>query len=166
MLAAALAGIICYYVGALVDFWALKLIDASIERVLLFSYPALVVLISSFMRRRAPERRLVARNAGHLRGHLLRHGRRRPPELRANLFGASLVLIAALTTAIYFLIGERYARELGSTRFAAVGMSSSAVVLAMHFALFRSFDEIAALECARLAAARHPGASPACSCPA
>ena len=47
--AAALAGIVCYYVGALVDFWALTLIDASIERVLLFSYPALVVLISSIM---------------------------------------------------------------------------------------------------------------------
>ncbi len=57
--AAALAGIIGYYVGAMVDFWALELIDASIERVLLFSYPALVVLISSFMRRRAPERRMV-----------------------------------------------------------------------------------------------------------
>ena len=53
------------------------------------------------------------------------------------------MLIAALTTAIYFLIGERYTHELGSTRFAAIGMSSSAVMLALHFALFRSFDEFA-----------------------
>ena len=36
------------------------------------------------------------------------------------------MLIAALTTAIYFLIGERYTHELGSTRFAAIAMSSSA----------------------------------------
>src|SRR5262245_33958144 len=56
--AAALAGIICYYVGAMVDFWALQMIDASIERVLLFSYPALVVLLSAIMRRAAPERRV------------------------------------------------------------------------------------------------------------
>ena len=56
------------------------------------------------------------------------------------------MLIAALTTAIYFLIGERYTHELGSTRFAAIGMSSAAVMLALHFALFRSFGEIAALE--------------------
>ena len=55
------------------------------------------------------------------------------------------MLIAALTTAIYFLIGERYTHELGSTRFAAIAMSSSAVVLALHFALFRSFDELAPL---------------------
>ena len=48
---AALAGAGCYYVGALSDFYALTLIDASIERVLLFSYPALVVLFASVLTR-------------------------------------------------------------------------------------------------------------------
>jgi drug/metabolite transporter (DMT)-like permease len=67
-------------------------------------------------------------------------------EFTQNLFGASLVLIAALTTAIYFLIGERYTHELGSTRFAAIGMSSSAVALVVHFALFRSFRELSLLD--------------------
>ena len=143
--AAALAGIICYYVGALVDFRALELIDASIERVLLFSYPALVVLISSFMRRRAPERRVVLAMLVTYAGIYFAMGGIDLGELRTNLLGASLVLIAALTTAIYFLIGERYIHELGSARFAAIGMSSSAIVLALHFALFRSFDEIARL---------------------
>ena len=85
-------------------------------------------------------------------------------ELRANLFGAGLVLIAALTTAIYFLIGERYTHELGSTRFAAIAMGTSAVVLAVHFALFRSFSEIARTAGARLDAARAYWPSPACSC--
>src|SRR5690349_14137926 len=143
---AAVAGITCYYVGAMVDFWALELIDASIERVLLFSYPALVVLISSFMRRTAPERRVVLAMVVTYVGIFFAMGGVDMTELRANLFGASLVLIAALTTAIYFLIGERFVHVLGSTRFAAVGMSSSAVVLAVHFALFRSFDEVRALD--------------------
>ena len=143
--AAAIAGITCYYVGAMVDFWALELIDASVERVLLFSYPALVVLISSCMRRQAPERRIVLALLVTYAGIFLAMGGMDLTELRANLFGASLVLIAAFTTAIYFLIGERYVRQLGSTRFAAVGMSASAMVLAVHFALFRSFDEVTAL---------------------
>ena len=60
VLAAVIAGITCYYIGALVDFWALTLIDASIERVLLFSFPALVVLIGSVMKRSAPEAGVVA----------------------------------------------------------------------------------------------------------
>lgn len=143
--AAAVAGITCYYVGAMVDFWALEMIDASIERVLLFSYPALVVLISSFMRREPPERRVVLAMLVTYAGIFFAMGGVDLAELRTNLFGASLVLIAALTTAIYFLIGERYVHQLGSTRFAAIGMSSSAVVLAAHFALFRDFGEVRAL---------------------
>lgn len=144
--AAAIAGITCYYIGAMVDFRALELIDASIERVLLFSYPALVVLIKSVMCRQTPERRVVGTMLLTYVGIFFAMGGVDLGELRANLLGASLVLVAALTTAIYFLVGERYVHVLGSTRYAAVGMSSSAVVLALHFAVFRSFDEVRALD--------------------
>jgi drug/metabolite transporter (DMT)-like permease len=146
ILAAAIAGITCYYVGALLDFWALMLIDASIERVLLFSYPAIVVLIGSVLKRRAPEARVVAAMIVTYIGIFFAMGGIDFAELRQNLFGASLVLIAALTTAIYFLIGERYTHELGSTRFAAIGMSASAAMLVLHFVAFRSFDEFRTLE--------------------
>ena len=145
LIAAAIAGITCYYVGALVDFWALELIDASIERVLLFSYPALVILISSILRRQAPERRVVLAMLVTYAGIFFAMGGIDLAELRTNLFGAGLVLVAAFTTAIYFLIGERFVHVLGSTRFAAIGMSSAAVVLALHFAAFRSFGEVRAL---------------------
>jgi len=142
---AVVAGITCYYLGALVDFWALTMIDASVERVLLFSYPAMVVMIDSVIRRRAPERRVVIALAVTYVGIFFAMGGIDIFELRANLLGAALTLVAALTTAIYFLIGERYTRELGSTRFASIGMSSAALVLAVHFAVFRSFSEIATL---------------------
>ena len=42
--AAVAAGLAGYYLGALINFYALTLISASLERVLLFSYPALVLL--------------------------------------------------------------------------------------------------------------------------
>jgi drug/metabolite transporter (DMT)-like permease len=145
VLAAVIAGVTCYYVGALVDFWALTMIDASVERVLLFSYPAMVVLIDSVIRRRAPSRRVVAAMVITYLGIFFAMGGIDVFELRANLLGAALTLVAALTTAIYFLIGERTTRELGSTRFAAIGMSSAAVVLALHYALFGSWSAIAAL---------------------
>lgn len=144
--AASIAGILCYYVGALVDFWALTLIDASVERVLLFSYPALVVIISSVMRRVRPSRRLVLALGGTWLGIFLAMGGIDLHVLTQNLFGASLVLVAALTTALYFLIGERYTHELGAARFASIAMSSSAIALAVHFALFRSPGELAPLQ--------------------
>ncbi|MBK9251960.1 MAG: EamA family transporter [Proteobacteria bacterium] len=43
VLQAALAGVLCYGFGALLDFRALELIDVSLERALMFSYPALIV---------------------------------------------------------------------------------------------------------------------------
>jgi drug/metabolite transporter (DMT)-like permease len=98
------------------------------------------------MRRQAPERRVVLAMLVTYAGIYFAMGGIDLHELRANLFGAGLVLIAALTTAIYFLIGERYVHALGSTRFAAVAMSSSAVALALHFAVFRSLDEVRALD--------------------
>jgi drug/metabolite transporter (DMT)-like permease len=146
IVAAAVAGITCYYVGAMVDFWALMLIDASVERVLLFSYPAIVVALSSILKRRAPERRVVLAMLITYAGIWFVMGGIDIHEFKQNVFGAGLVLIAALTTAIYFLIGERYTHELGSTRFAAIGMSASAVMLALHFAVFRSFEEFRPLQ--------------------
>ena len=144
-LAAVIAGVVCYYVGALVDFWALELIDASVERVLLFSYPAMVVALGAVLDRRAPESRVVWAMLLTYVGIFFAMGGIDLAELKANLFGACLVLIAALTTAVYFLIGARYTRELGSTRFAAIAMISAAILLAIHFAAFRSFDEVRAL---------------------
>jgi drug/metabolite transporter (DMT)-like permease len=144
--AAVIAGVVCYYVGALVDFWALMLIDASIERVLLFSYPAMVVLIGAVLDRRAPEARVVWAMVLTYVGIFFAMGGIDVAELRANLFGAVLVLLAALTTAVYFLIGARYTRELGSTRFAAIAMISAAVLLAAHFAVSGSFEELGRLQ--------------------
>jgi drug/metabolite transporter (DMT)-like permease len=144
--AAAMAGVVCYYVGALVDFWALTLIDASVERVLLFSYPAIVVLITALRTKRAPETKLVLAMVATWVGIFFAMGGVDLRELRANAFGAGLVLIAALTTAIYFLVGERYTRELGSTRFAAIGMSAAAIVLAVHFVILHPLRELAVLD--------------------
>ena len=67
----------------------------------------------------------------------------RQPRTTAALTtaGAGLVLVSALTTAIYFLIGERHTHALGSARFAAIAMCTAAVILGLHFVVFRSFAE-------------------------
>ncbi len=44
LLLALFAGFLCYYLGALANFYALTIIDASVERPLLFAYPIVVVI--------------------------------------------------------------------------------------------------------------------------
>jgi drug/metabolite transporter (DMT)-like permease len=145
IVAAAAAGALCYYAGALLDFWALTMIDASIERVLIFSYPAMVVLFTSVRDRAPPSRRVLFATALSYLGIFFTMGGFDLVELRANLFGAMLVLGSALSYAIYFIVSEKYTREIGSAPFTVLAMTAAAACLVPHFWLTRD-------ACAELAA--------------
>ncbi|HPF25409.1 MAG TPA: DMT family transporter [Steroidobacteraceae bacterium] len=134
--AAVIAGFLCYYVGALVNFYALTLIDASIERVLLFSYPAMVVLIIAVRARQWPSAQVLAAVTITYTGIFLAVGGLEKDVFSANLLGAGLVLVSALSYAIYFLIGARYTHVLGSARFTLVAMTTAGCALGLHFWLF------------------------------
>jgi len=144
-LAAALAGFLCYYVGALLDFQALTMIDASIERVLMFSYPAIVVLFSSVQKRQWPQRAVFAAMLLTYVGIFLSVGGMDGRELRANALGTALVILAAITYAIYFMIGERYTREIGSSRFTLFAMSAAAVALTVHLLVRHGVEGLATI---------------------
>jgi len=128
---AAFAGVLCYGAGALIDFRALELIDISIERSLMFSYPALVVAWTA----------LVLTYAGIL----LVVGGFDPVAWRQNLAGSLMVLFCACTTACYFLTGERCIPELGSMGFTIVAMTAATVAICVHFAATHAFGDIAAI---------------------
>ena len=142
---AALAGAGCYYVGALSDFYALTMIDASIERVLMFSYPALVVLFASVLTRTWPKPIALIGAVVTYFGIFLAVGGLDAAELRANLLGASLVMFSAVTFATYFLIGERYTREIGSARFTLFAMTAATVALAIHSGVRHELTDVVAL---------------------
>lgn len=135
--AAAAVGALCYYAGALLDFLALTMIDASIERVLIFSYPAMVVLFTALRDRQPPPQRVLAAAALTYLGIFFTMGGFDLTELRANLFGAVLVLGSALSYAVYFLVSEKYTRELGSPRFTLFAMTAAAACLIPHFLFTR-----------------------------
>jgi len=143
---AAFAGIVCYYGGALLDFEALTMIDASVERVLIFSYPAMVVAIGSVMRRSWPSASVLTAVALTWVGIYFAVGGGDAHTLRANLYGSALVLAAALSYAIYFMIGERCTREIGASRFTLIAMSAAAAVLLVHALLRGTAAHIAAVD--------------------
>jgi len=146
--AAAFAGVLCYYAGAMTDFYALTLIDAGVERVLIFSYPAMVVAIGATRARRWPSRTTVVATLLTYVGIFLVVGGFDLAALRANHVGAGYVLLAALSFAIYFLIGERYTREMGSARFTLFSMTAAAVALGVHVGVRDGLGSVASLEAA------------------
>jgi drug/metabolite transporter (DMT)-like permease len=130
---AALAGVLCYGLGALLDFRALELIDVSLERALMFSYPALIAAWIGITRRQLPGLPVLAALALTYAGILLVVGAFDLDLWRQNLAGALLVLCCASTTAAYFLLGEQSIPHLGSSGFTIVAMSAAAVTVILAF---------------------------------
>jgi drug/metabolite transporter (DMT)-like permease len=129
--AAAFAGALCYSLGSLLDFYALTLIDASLERALLFTYPAMVVIAGAVLARRLPAPRVSGAITLTWVGVALAVGAFDRDVLSANVTGAVCVLLCAGTFATYFLISERYTRQVGSLAFTVFAMTGAAVALVL-----------------------------------
>lgn len=126
-------GLIGYYVGSLLDFWGLYYIPASLERLILFLYPTLVLLLSAWLLRRPIRAYEVAALAVCYAGIaivLLKGISLNSVHLG---LGAALVFGSALTYAIYLIGSDSIIARIGSVRFTAYSMTVTSVAIVLHF---------------------------------
>ncbi|MCZ6803302.1 MAG: DMT family transporter [Proteobacteria bacterium] len=133
LLGSVVAGIACYYLGARLNFYSLTLIDASLERVLLYTYPTLVVIATALIQKRVPEWRMIVALIMTYLGVLLAVGGFRGDLFQTNLFGTGLVMFCALTFAFYFIINDRVRNHISSAAFTVYAMTAATVALSLHF---------------------------------
>src|SRR5271155_2840767 len=96
-------GLIGYYASSYLDFLGLQYVSASLERVILFVYPTLVVLIGAWLRRRAPSRPVLAGVIFCYAGVVttfLNHLQRGAGQVA---IGGALVFASAVCFAVYLL---------------------------------------------------------------
>ena len=146
LLLAALAGVLCYACGALLDFRALELIDVSLERALMFSYPALIVAWYALTGRGLPSKKVLIALGFTYLGIVLVVGAFDLSLWRQNLAGSLLVLCCAAMTAAYFLLGERCIPHLGSGGFTVVAMAAAAVAVVAAFLFTHRIDAVLQLD--------------------
>jgi drug/metabolite transporter (DMT)-like permease len=105
------------------DFHGLRYISVGLERMILYSYPAMVVLITAWMARRRPGVvSLCALALSYLGLAIAFVGEASFVDAHALAIGGGLVFAAALVYA-FFLVGtERVAKRLGAQRLTALGM--------------------------------------------
>lgn len=130
---AALAGLVCYALGASLNFFALTRIDASVERAILYAYPAMVVLTAWALGREKPGPIMGLAVAGTFVGILLVVGVWRGGEGGQDLLGVVCVLLCAATIAYYYLASGPLTRSMGSATFTAVAMTAAGLALAVHY---------------------------------
>jgi drug/metabolite transporter (DMT)-like permease len=138
---AVLVGFLGYYFSALLDFEGLVYITAQLERLVLFTYPVMVMVIGwLFFKGRITW--MGALGAGITYAGLLVVFLKALPEGGSNtVIGTALVLGCALTFAIYQLFAKRYIGVMGSLLFTGVALSSSAIACILHYIITtRGFD--------------------------
>lgn len=128
--AAALLGCIGNYLSAYLDFAGLQHVSANVERIVLFLYPTLVVLINRWWLKTTITPRT-------LMGFALSYGgiwlvfMAQPDHGGGSgsfTWGATLVLLSALTYASYLVFSGPLIRALGALAFTSIAMSASCLV--------------------------------------
>jgi drug/metabolite transporter (DMT)-like permease len=128
-------GLLGYYASSMLDFLGLQYISAGLERLILFTYPTLTVLIGVLFMGQVLEKRQIGALALSYAGIGLAfaHDLRIAGDIGTVLTGAAFVFGSALTYAMYSAGAEPAIRRLGSARFAALAMLVSTVATQVHF---------------------------------
>src|SRR5690242_482685 len=151
-------GFIGYYLSSLLDFMGLQYISASLERLVLFLYPTIVVLLSAVFLRQPVTRRAMAALALSYAGIALAvwHDVRISGDAATTALGSALVFGSAVGYATYLVGAGGVIARLGSSRFIAWAMLASTVFVTLQFLLTRpwsALDEAPSLHALTLAMA-------------
>jgi drug/metabolite transporter (DMT)-like permease len=132
----ALVGLLGYYVSSLLDFLGLQYVTAGIERLILFVYPTMVLLISSlvFKEKIKPIQWLAVMitYAGLIIAFFGEVDLSTTQQKNFYL-GAMLIFSCAITYAMYIVGSGRLMNSLGSAKFNSYAMSFACFGVLIHF---------------------------------
>ena len=139
-------GFIGYYVASLLDFIGLEYITAALERLILFLYPTLVVLLSAALFRQRISGRIMGALALSYAGILLvfLFDLNFAGTARALWIGSGLVFGGAFCYALYLIGCGPIIVRLGSLRFIAWAMLISSAFVFAQFLATRPIEALAA----------------------
>lgn len=126
-------GIALFHVAAYLDVLGLQYINASLERLILYSYPTLVVLLSMvFFGRKVTWLEAVAISVIYV-GLLLVFEVDLKQQGSQVWLGGGLVLMASFVTAGYLIGSQKLGNKVGSTLFTCVSMLAASVTVFIQY---------------------------------
>ena len=131
----ALLGFVGYYLSSLLDFMGLQYITAGLERLVLFLYPTIVVVLSALAYGKRITRRTIAALVISYAGIalVLAHDIRSAGDAAAVTKGGTLVFASGFLYAIYLVRAGAVIARVGSMRFIAWAMLASTVFVLVQF---------------------------------
>lgn len=130
---AAWVGILGYWLASYFDFLGLGYISAQFERLILFTYPLFVVLFGALFFGQALRLKSLLAFGISYAGLALIFTRNFVELGHDVLFGAGLVLVAAISYALYQLFAKNLITTIGPRLFTCIAMSAAAAVAIAQF---------------------------------
>ncbi len=138
-------GLLGYYGASILDFIGLRYITAGLERLILFTYPTLTILIGVlFMGKTASRREIgaLALSYGGI-GLAFAHDLQLAGDMTTVLLGAAFVFGSSISYAFYQAGSEPVIRKLGAARFTALAMLVSTLATLLHFLVTQPLQALA-----------------------
>ena len=140
-----LRGFSGYYLASFLDFWGLQYISASLERLILYLGPTLVLLLGRVLfKRRVARAQLVALAISYL-GVMLVFGHELQLDGQNTALGAALVFGSTLSYAIYLVFSGEEVKRLGAARLTGLASSVACVLCILQFVVLRPLDSALAV---------------------
>ncbi len=142
-----LLGMLGYYLSRLFDFYGLELISAGLERLILFSYPTLVLLLQALVMRERPSRRMLLAIGLCYLGLAVAfvHDLGSAGSRAQVIQGSAWVFASAVTYALYYFGTGVMVRRVGSMRLTALAGGASALMVLVHYGIRGDVSELSAL---------------------
>jgi drug/metabolite transporter (DMT)-like permease len=129
-----------YYLSSFLDFLGLQYISASLERLILYLNPTLVLVLGWFLyKKRIAQRQAVAMAISYS-GVLVVFGHELSLAGANAALGALLVFLSAVTYAVYLTYSGQLVKRLGSLRLAGWASTVACIFCLLQFALIRPLD--------------------------
>lgn len=137
-----------YYLASYLDLTGLVYLPANIERLILYTYPSIVLLLSViFLKQRLSLGPIVSLSVIYT-GLLIVF----IPGIDGSsaftsdqLFGATLVFASAIAFAIYFIGSEVMMRQLSSKLFTSIAMMAASIAIVCHFFIHFDVEDVTVL---------------------
>ena len=133
-------GLTGYYLASYLDFWGLQYISASLERLVLYLNPTLVLVLGWVIYKRRITPLQAWAMAVSYAGVLLVFGHEVGLQGPDAALGTLLVFLSAVSYAIYLLYSGEMVKRLGSLRLVGLATSAACGFVLLQFALLRPLD--------------------------
>jgi drug/metabolite transporter (DMT)-like permease len=132
---AILMGLLGYYVSSLFDFIGLQYISAGIERIILFIYPTLAVIINLIVFKvPIQKKQWISMGITYLGIGIAYWGEfSNIPNTTLFIFGSIMVLLCGITYAFYLVGTGKLIPQMGATMYTSVAMIAASFGIFAHY---------------------------------